>query len=91
MVTGVDLVRAQIRVAGGAPLRRPRPARQETIQRSGFAIQCRVTTEDPANDFVPDYGRLVAYRPPGGAGIRLDAGTAFAGAVIIARSTTRCW
>ena len=55
---------------------------QANIRTNGFAIQCRVTTEDPANNFVPDYGRLTAYRSSGGTGIRLDAGTAFSGAVI---------
>ena len=64
------------------PTRRSAWATRSQITTHGFAIQCRVTTEDPANDFVPDYGRLSAYRSAGGLGIRLDAGTAFGGAVI---------
>ncbi|WP_373974733.1 pyruvate carboxylase [Chitinibacter sp. SCUT-21] len=83
-VTGVDIVKAQIRVTAGAKLTDPEtgvPA-QADLRLSGHAIQCRVTTEDPENNFVPDYGRLTAYRSPAGFGIRLDAGTAYAGAVI---------
>ncbi len=57
-------------------------AEQSQVVTHGFAMQCRVTTEDPANGFLPDYGRLSHYRSAGGMGIRLDAGTAFAGAVI---------
>ncbi|MCY4369176.1 MAG: pyruvate carboxylase [bacterium] len=83
MVTGIDLVRSQILVAQGnrlheAPLSTPR---QEDIPRRGTAIQCRITTEDPENDFSPDYGRLQTFRTAGGLGIRLD-GTAYAGAVL---------
>jgi pyruvate carboxylase len=82
-VTGVDIVRSQILIASGLPLDHPRVGlKQEAISARGYAIQCRVTTEDPANGFVPDYGRLSAYRSSGGPGIRLDAGTAFGGAVI---------
>ena len=82
-VTGFDIVRSQILIASGLPLNHPRVGlEQSAISTRGFAIQCRVTTEDPANGFVPDYGRLSAYRSSGGPGIRLDAGTAFGGAVI---------
>ncbi|AMV26503.1 2-oxoglutarate carboxylase small subunit [Gemmata sp. SH-PL17] len=82
-VTGFDIVRSQILIASGLPLGHERVGlRQNEITTRGYAIQCRVTTEDPANGFVPDYGRLSAYRSSGGPGIRLDAGTAFGGAVI---------
>ena len=84
MVTGIDLVKAQIRLAGGARIGEPQSGvpRQENIRLGAHALQCRVTTEDPENNFVPDYGRLTAYRSPAGFGVRLDAGTAYAGAVI---------
>ncbi|MBM3980321.1 MAG: pyruvate carboxylase [Planctomycetes bacterium] len=82
-VTGFDIVRSQVLVASGLKLSDARVGLdQSAIVTRGFAIQCRVTTEDPANGFVPDYGRLSAYRSSGGPGIRLDAGTAFGGAVI---------
>jgi pyruvate carboxylase len=83
-VTGVDLVKAQIRIAAGARIGTPQSGvpRQEDIHVSSHALQCRVTTEDPENNFVPDYGRVTAYRSPAGFGIRLDAGTAYAGAII---------
>ncbi|MGE0114564.1 MAG: pyruvate carboxylase [Steroidobacteraceae bacterium] len=83
-VTGVDLVRAQIMVAKGARIGTPEsgiPA-QADIRLNGFAMQCRVTSEDPENNFVPDYGRITAYRSPAGYGVRLDAGTAYSGAII---------
>jgi pyruvate carboxylase len=84
MVTGVDLVRAQILIAQGiamheAPLGVPP---QDQIRTSGFALQCRVTTEDPENRFIPDFGRITHYRSPAGFGIRLDGGTAYSGATI---------
>ncbi|MBS0388028.1 MAG: pyruvate carboxylase [Proteobacteria bacterium] len=84
MVTGVDLVKAQIRIAAGARIGAADSGvpRQEDIRLNAYALQCRVTTEDPENNFVPDYGRLTAYRSPAGFGVRLDAGTAYAGAVI---------
>ncbi|MDQ2733176.1 MAG: ATP-grasp domain-containing protein, partial [Armatimonadota bacterium] len=84
MLTGVDIVKSQIHIAEGHRLSDPsiNLPTQEAVTRRGFAIQCRVTTEDPANNFIPDYGRLTAYRSAGGFGIRLDGGTAFAGAVI---------
>jgi len=83
-VTGVDLVKAQIRIAGGARIGTPESGvpLQQDIRVSAHALQCRVTTEDPENNFVPDYGRVTAYRSPAGFGIRLDAGTAYAGAII---------
>ncbi len=83
-VTGIDLVKAQIRIAGGARIGTAESGvpRQEEIRVNAHALQCRVTTEDPENNFVPDYGRVTAYRSPAGFGIRLDAGTAYAGAII---------
>ena len=83
-VTGIDLVKAQIRIASGARIGTPESGvpRQEDIHVTAHALQCRVTTEDPENGFVPDYGRVTAYRSPAGFGIRLDAGTAYAGAII---------
>ena len=84
-ITGLDLVKSQIRIAAGGKIGDVDscgiPA-QEDISMRGAAIQCRVTTEDPRNSFIPDYGRIVAYRSPAGPGIRLDAGTAYSGAVI---------
>ena len=83
-VTGIDIVKAQIRIAEGAAIGSPEsgvPA-QPQIRLNGYAMQCRVTTEDPENDFIPDYGRISAYRSPAGFGIRLDAGTAYSGAII---------
>lgn len=83
-ITGVDLVRSQILVAEGYRLDHPtlHIRHQDDIQISGFAIQCRVTTENPQQDFKPDYGTLIAYRSASGFGIRLDAGSAFPGAKI---------
>jgi pyruvate carboxylase len=83
-VTGIDLVKAQIRIAGGASIGTAQSGvpRQEDIRVNAHALQCRVTTEDPENNFVPDYGRVTAYRSPAGFGIRLDAGTAYSGAII---------
>jgi pyruvate carboxylase len=83
-VTGYDLVKSQILIAQGWPLSDPEMGlgAQEEVRLHGFALQCRVTTEDPVNDFLPDYGRLSHYRSASGMGIRLDAGTAFTGAVI---------
>ncbi|MBQ6657402.1 MAG: pyruvate carboxylase [Ottowia sp.] len=82
-VTSVDLVKAQIAVSEGARIGASDflPA-QKDIRLSGHALQCRVTTEDPENGFTPDYGKLSAYRSAAGAGIRLDAGTAYTGAII---------
>jgi pyruvate carboxylase len=83
-VTGIDLVKAQIRIAGGARIGTPASGvpPQEEIRVAGHALQCRITTEDPENNFVPDYGQISAYRSPAGFGIRLDAGTAYTGAII---------
>jgi len=83
-VTGIDLVKAQIRIAAGARIGTPESGvpLQADIHVNAHALQCRVTTEDPENNFVPDYGRITAYRSPAGFGIRLDAGTAYAGAII---------
>ena len=80
-VTDVDLVSSQIRIANGATLAEL-GLTQDAIHVRGAALQCRVTTEDPANGFRPDTGRVAVYRSPGGAGIRLDGGTVFAGAEI---------
>ena len=82
-VTDVDLVRAQLRIAAGESLADLGLA-QDRIAVRGAALQCRITTEDPANDFRPDTGIISAYRSPGGAGIRLDGGTTHANAVISA-------
>ncbi len=84
MVTGIDIVRCQIQIAQGLQLHGPEinlPP-QEEIPLYGYALQCRITTEDPANNFVPDYGKLSTYRSPAGFGIRLDGGSAYSGAVI---------
>ncbi len=80
-VTDVDLVQSQLRIAAGATLEEI-GLRQENIQPHGFAIQCRITTEDPAAGFRPDTGRITTYRSPGGAGIRLDGGTVTTGAEV---------
>jgi pyruvate carboxylase len=84
VITGIDIVRSQILIAQGRPLKDPDIdlGSQETVGTHGIAMQCRVTTEDAANNFLPDYGRLSHYRSASGLGIRLDAGTAFSGAVI---------
>ena len=82
-VTGIDIVRAQIRIAEGATLAEATGTpSQEDVRLHGHALQCRVTTEDPQNNFIPDYGRITAYRGATGMGIRLDGGTAYSGAVI---------
>src|SRR5689334_9776223 len=80
-VTDVDLVQAQLRIASGESLA-DLGLSQETVTLRGAALQCRITTEDPANGFRPDTGRISAYRSPGGSGIRLDGGTAGAGMAI---------
>ncbi len=82
-VTGIDIVQAQILIEEGKSLAEATGiARQEDVPLIGHALQCRVTTEDPLNNFIPDYGRLTAYRSATGNGIRLDGGTAYAGGVI---------
>ena len=89
-VTGIDIVKAQIRISEGARIGDVGdegeegagvPA-QERIRLNGHALQCRVTTEDPENSFTPDYGRITTYRSASGFGVRLDGGTAYSGAVI---------
>jgi pyruvate carboxylase len=84
VVTGIDIVRSQILIAQGYKLHEP-PVHvpvQDKIEASGYAIQCRITTEDPENQFIPDYGRVTTYRSAGGYAIRLDGGNGFSGAVI---------
>ena len=82
-VTGIDIVRAQILIAEGKSLiAATGTPSQYDVHLRGHAIQCRVTTEDPLNNFIPDYGRITAYRGATGMGIRLDGGTAYSGAVI---------
>ena len=83
-ITGIDIVKAQIRIAEGARIGSNECGvpEQQGIHRNGFAMQCRITTEDPENNFIPDYGTITAYRSPAGFGIRLDAGTAYSGAQI---------
>ncbi len=84
MVTGIDLVKTQIRIAQGHELHGPIVAlpRQDEVRINGFAIQCRITTEDPENDFMPDYGTVLAYRSAEGFGIRLDEGSVYNGVKI---------
>jgi pyruvate carboxylase len=84
VITGLDLVRAQILIAQGHALHSPEVGMpyQTEVPRNGYAIQCRITTEDPENKFMPDYGRIMAYRSPGGFGVRLDGGMGYSGAVI---------
>ena len=84
MVTEVDIVRSQIMISQGLNMHEEPVAvpLQENVRANGYAVQCRITTEDPENHFIPDYGRLATYRSPGGFAIRLDGGTAYSGAVI---------
>ena len=84
VVTGIDIVKAQIRIAEGSTIGSSESGvpHQGQIRVTGHAMQCRITTEDPENNFIPDYGRITAYRSPAGFGIRLDAGTAYSGAFI---------
>ena len=84
-ITGIDIVKAQIRIAGGAKIGDVVDSgvpEQSKIVTNGYALQCRVTTENPEENFIPDYGRITAYRGAAGFGIRLDGGTAYSGAVI---------
>ena len=82
-VTGIDIVQAQILIAEGKSLSEATgKASQYDIRLNGHALQTRITTEDPQNNFIPDYGRITAYRSATGMGIRLDGGTAYAGGVI---------
>lgn len=80
-ITGIDIVAAQIQIAAGASLEQL-GLTQDRISTRGFAIQCRITTEDPANGFSPDTGKIEVYRSAGGNGVRLDGGNGFAGAII---------
>ncbi|KAB5580204.1 carbamoyl-phosphate synthase L chain, ATP binding domain-containing protein [Coniochaeta sp. 2T2.1] len=80
-ITGIDIVAAQIQIAAGATLAQL-GLTQDRISTRGFAIQCRITTEDPAKNFQPDTGKIEVYRSAGGNGVRLDGGNGFAGAVI---------
>ncbi len=84
MVTGIDLVKSQVRIAQGYPLSDPimGMGSQDNITMKGSAIQCRVTTEDPENGFLPDHGRIEFYQSAAGFGIRLDGGSAYEGAII---------
>jgi pyruvate carboxylase len=83
-VTGIDIVKAQIHILDGFAIGTPESGvpKQEDIKLNGHALQCRITTEDPEQNFIPDYGRITAYRGATGFGIRLDGGTAYSGAVI---------
>ncbi|MFD1018038.1 pyruvate carboxylase [Thalassobacillus hwangdonensis] len=84
LITGVDIVQSQIMIAEGYNLHEKKIGipQQENIRTNGYAIQSRVTTEDPLNNFMPDTGKIMAYRSGGGFGVRLDAGNGFQGAVI---------
>jgi pyruvate carboxylase len=82
-VTDVDLVQAQLRIASGETLV-DLGLSQDTVRLRGAALQCRITTEDPANGFRPDTGKITTYRSPGGAGVRLDGGTTYTGAEVSA-------
>lgn len=85
MVTGIDIVKAQIRIAEGGKLGDTEETGvppQEAIALNGHALQCRITTEDPQNNFIPDYGRITAYRGAFGYGVRVDGGTAYSGAIV---------
>ncbi len=87
-ITGIDIVAAQIQIAAGATL--PQLGlTQEAITKRGFAIQCRVTTEDASQNFQPDTGKIEVYRSAGGNGVRLDASSGFAGAQITVSLTNR--
>ena len=83
-VTGIDIIKAQIHLLSGEKIGTPESGvpKQEDIKLNGHAMQCRITTEDPEQNFIPDYGRITAYRGAQGFGIRLDGGTAYSGAVI---------
>lgn len=84
VVTGIDIVKAQIHILDGFAIGTPESGvpKQADIRLNGHALQCRVTTEDPEHNFIPDYGRITAYRSAAGFGIRLDGGTAYSGAII---------
>ena len=84
VVTGIDIVKAQIHILDGEAIGTPESGvpSQDKIWLNGHALQCRITTEDPEQNFIPDYGRITGYRSASGFGIRLDGGTAYPGAVI---------
>ena len=84
VITGLDLVRSQILIADGKPMHSKEVGipEQEDMPRNGYAVQCRITTEDPENKFQPDYGRILTYRSAGGFGVRLDGGMGYGGAVV---------
>ena len=84
VITGIDIVRSQILIANGAALHGPELSlpRQDAIPRNGYAVQCRITTEDPENKFTPSYGKILTYRSAAGFGIRLDGGMGDSGSVI---------
>jgi len=84
IVTGIDLIKTQIFIAGGYKLsdKQIKIESQESLKTNGFALQCRITTEDPENDFKPDYGTITTYRSASGFGIRLDAGSLYQGVTI---------
>ncbi|MBX0331637.1 pyruvate carboxylase [Pontibacter sp. HSC-14F20] len=84
MITGIDLIKTQLFIADGYTLDNEEVllGPQHTVRANGVAIQCRITTEDPENDFKPDYGTIIAYRSAGGFGIRLDQGSVYQGAKI---------
>jgi hypothetical protein len=91
-ITGIDIVAAQIQIAAGATL--PQLGlTQDAITKRGFAIQCRITTEDASQNFQPDTGKIEVYRSAGGNGVRLDASSGFAGAQITVGSVNLkgCW
>lgn len=81
-ITGVDIVQAQILIAGGKTLTEIGIPSQDKLPLMGYAIQCRITTEDPTNHFFPDTGKINTYRSPGGYGIRLDAGNGYQNAIV---------
>lgn len=84
VVTGIDIVKAQIHILDGFAIGTPESGvpKQQDIRLNGHALQCRITTEDPEHNFIPDYGRITAYRSASGFGIRLDGGTSYSGAII---------
>ncbi|WBX71816.1 pyruvate carboxylase [Tenacibaculum retecalamus] len=84
VVTNIDLIKTQLFIAGGYKLadQQIKIPNQEAVKVNGYALQCRITTEDPQNDFKPDYGEITTYRSASGFGIRLDAGSVYQGAVI---------
>ncbi|MGR9263714.1 pyruvate carboxylase [Rhizobium leguminosarum] len=84
VVTGIDIVKAQIHILDGFAIGTAESGvpRQEDIRLNGHALQCRITTEDPEQNFIPDYGRITAYRQASGFGIRLDGGTAYSGGIV---------